>query len=132
MASIKNEHLLLSSSVVPAVFLAVSFFRHSPLWIIGTGLSLFAMVALLPFCRKRENLWMFIFVAVFGTPVNIFLVKEYTWYLAGDDSRVVTFFYGALLFFVLFSVEEIVFSLITRLIWRKQYKLFPKDFDEQY
>ena len=130
MAKIKEKHLLLSSTVVPTMFLVVSYFKHSPVWIIGTVFSLFLLVTLLPFCHKRENLWMFIFVAVFGLPINIYLSKTYTPLVFGDDSKIALLFYSALVFFVLFSVEEIVFAAITRIIWRKQYKLFPKDFDE--
>ena len=130
MAKIKEKLLLLSSSVVPTMFLVVSYFKHSPIWIIGTALSLFVLVALLPFCNRRQNLWMFIFVAVFGLPINIYLSKTYTPLVFGDDSKIALLFYSALVFFVLFSVEEIVFAAITRIIWRKQYKLFPKDFDE--
>lgn len=130
MAKIKEKHLLLSSSVVPTAFLVVSYFKHSPVWIIGTALSLFVLVALLPFCNRRQNLWMFIFVAVFGFPINIYLSKTYTPLVFGGDSKIALLFYSALVFFVLFSVEEIVFAAITRIIWKRQYKLFPKDFDE--
>lgn len=130
MVQIKDNHLLLTSSIVPTAFLVISYFKHSPVWIIGTALSLFVLVALLPFCHRRENLWMFIFVAIFGLPINIYLSKECTPLLFGDDSSIELFCYSALVFFVLFSIEEIVFATITRIIWRRQYKLFPKDFDE--
>lgn len=130
MVQIKDNHLLLTSSIVPTAFLVISYFKHSPIWIIGTALSLFVLVALLPFCHRRENLWMFIFVAIFGLPINIYLSKECTPLLFGDDSGIELFCYSALVFFVLFSIEEIAFATITRIIWRRQYKLFPKDFDE--
>lgn len=130
MVQIKDNHLLFSSSIIPSAFIVMSYFKHSPVWIIGTALSLFVLVALLPFCHRRENLWMFIFVAVFGLPINIYLSKEYTPLVFRDDSVIELIFYSALVFFVLFSVEEIIFATITRIIWRRQCKLFPKDFDE--
>ena len=130
MVQIKDNHLLLTSSIVPTAFLVISYIKHSTIWIIGTALSLFVLVALLPFCHRRENLWMFIFVAIFGLPINIYLSKECTPLLFGDDSGIELFCYSALVFFVLFSIEEIAFATITRIIWRGQYKLFPKDFDE--
>ena len=130
MVQIKDNHLLLTSSIVPTAFLVISYIKHSTIWIIGTALSLFVLVALLPFCHRRENLWMFIFVAIFGLPINIYLSKECTPLLFGDDSGIELFCYSALVFFVLFSIEEIAFATITRIIWRRQYKLFPKDFDE--
>lgn len=130
MVQIKDTHLLLSSSAIPTAFLVISYFKQSPVWMIGTALSIFVLIATLPFCKRRESLWSFIFVAVFSIPTNIYLSKEYTPLILGDSSKIVLFFYSCLVFFVLFSVEELLFATVTRLIWRKQYKVFPKDFDE--
>ena len=67
---------------------------------------------------------MFVFVAIVGLPINIWLsymlVSEgfiSSGFLIGD------IIWGALLFFVFLSIEEIVFGLITRMIWKKQYKI---------
>lgn len=67
---------------------------------------------------------MFIFTAVAGLPVNIalsyYVVSEGflgTGFLIGD------ILWGALLCCIFFSLEEIVFGVVTRLIWKKQYKL---------
>lgn len=67
---------------------------------------------------------MFIFVAIVGLPINIWLsymlVSEgviSSGFLIGDVV------WGAMLFFVFLSVEEIVFGVITRMIWKKQYKI---------
>ncbi len=67
---------------------------------------------------------MFVFVAIVGLPINIWL--SYT--LVSEDIVSSGFLigdivWGALLFFIFISIEEIVFGLITRMIWKKQYKI---------
>lgn len=67
---------------------------------------------------------MFIMVALAGLPINIRL----SYWLVSED--VISFgflidkiLWVAVLCCVFFSVEEIAFGIITRLIWRKQYKV---------
>lgn len=130
MVKIKEKGSLVCASIFPTLFLIVSYVERSPQWIIGTVISLFVIIAVFPMFRKMENLWMFLFVAVFGFPINIFLAKLITPIIFVNDSKIILVIYSALVFFVLFSVEEIVFGLITKILWRRQYKLFPREFDE--
>lgn len=67
---------------------------------------------------------MFIFVAIVGLPINIWLsymlVSEglvCSGFLIGD------IIWGTMLFFIFLSIEEIVFGIITRMIWKRQYKI---------
>lgn len=85
---------------------------------------LFLFVWLVPMCKHRENLWMFILVAIASTPINMFLIFSFIcsgWF---EESvvliKVLCIF---LLYCVVFSIEEIVFGTVTRLIWKKQCKL---------
>ena len=68
---------------------------------------------------------MFVVVTFATLPINIFLVKmigkssffEY-------DNIVTNVFCGFVIYAVLFAVEQIMFGIITRFFYRRQYKLF--------
>lgn len=97
----------------------------SLLWILFTVLILFFVVSVLKICRRRENLWLFIYTAICGIPINLAIVKE----------RMVLFFFdsgipivGTIIatvevFLLLFAIEEIVVGVIGRIIWRRQYRI---------
>lgn len=84
---------------------------------------LFLLVALLPFCKKRENLWMFIYGIITLIPVNIFIINHAELYVyLGENifSEIITY---ASVFLLMQSVEQVALGLITRFIWKRQYKL---------
>lgn len=84
---------------------------------------LFLLVKFLPFCRHRENLWMFTFTAISVIPINCYVIRKMDLLVYFNGSMVKCFLWSVLVFFILLAVEEIVLGLITRLIWRRQYKL---------
>ena len=66
---------------------------------------------------------MFLFVSVASVPLNIYYSYKFI------ESKI--FYFGnifvdiiaaVVLFFMLFSLEQIVFALVTRIIWKRQYK----------
>lgn len=77
------------------------------------------LVKLMPFTKAYENIWVFLLTFISFVPMNIKLASfiernifEWNGFLRG--------IWFVFLWFVLFSVEEIVMGLIARLIWRKQ------------
>lgn len=92
--------------------------------VVVTVITIFVMVAVLPFCRKRENLWLFVLVAVCAIPINIFLLTEYpiwTYLVYSDSGKGVLYhlaFLGSML--VAVGVEEVVISVVGRKLWRRQ------------
>ena len=114
--------------LIPAVFIILSYALKSPLWHIGTALSLFLPVSFLDVCKRRENLWIFLFVAVYSLPFNIWVFKIVASFFSYSYSKFGTYVYALLVFFVAFSVEELAFATITRIIWKRQYKLFSQEF----
>lgn len=67
---------------------------------------------------------MFVFVAIVGLPINICL--SYTLVseeLVSSGFLIGDIVWGVLLFFIFTSIEEIVFGVIARMIWKKQYKI---------
>lgn len=125
MRSVNKLNILQAVTGVLPVFLSILFLVHKTWWILGLcTLSLFLLVATVPLFKKRESLYMFLLVAVTGFPLNIklayWLISES---LLGFDFLLGNICYGFLICCVLFSIEEIAFGVITRFIWRRQYKI---------
>lgn len=101
-------------------------FLIKPAWIflILCIISLFAVVGLIPVFRKRESLFMFILVAFAGLPINIWLAYKFL----SLEIYFLGFFLGdaliaVLMCSVLFCAEELIFGVMARMIWKKQYKI---------
>lgn len=111
-------------ALVPMLFsIAFVLFKTVPL-IVLTVVSLFVIVGAVPIFRKRENLWMFLLTAIIMIPINLYMVFA----IVNLDSLsscdlLCKILFGAVLYCVIFSVEEILFGFITRLIRKKQYKI---------
>lgn len=125
MLSVNKTNAVQSVTGIVPVILSISFLKHNAWWILGLCiLSLFVLVAMVPLFKKRESLYMFLLVAAAGFPLNVklayWLISE-SW--LGFDFLLGNICYGLLICCVLFSVEEIVFGVITRFIWRRQYKI---------
>lgn len=125
MLSVNKTNAIQSVTGIVPVILSISFFKHNAWWILGLCvLSLFILVATIPLFKKRESLCMFLLVAAAGLPLNLkfaywLIDKSYIWL----DSFFGNLCYVVLICCILFSIEEIVFGVITRLMWRRQYKL---------
>lgn len=111
-------------ALVPMLFsIAFVLFKTVPL-IVLTVVSLFVIVGAVPIFRKRENLWMFLLTAIIMIPINLYMIFA----IVNLDSLsscdlLCKILFGAVLYCVFFSVEEILFAFITRLIRKKQYKI---------
>ena len=120
----KVRNVQAAAGLLPTALSVAFMAKQSVIFLLLCVLSLFVVVGAVPLFRKRESLFMFILVAIAGLPVNIglayWLVFESfinSGFLLGD------ILWMAFLCCVLFSVEEIAFGVITRLIWKKQYRL---------
>ena len=126
MVSLNNKinYIQVAAGLLPIGLSAIFLMKKSGFVLLLCIVSLFIIIGTIPLFRKRESLWMFIFVALAGLPINIrlsfWLVSEgviSSGFMIGD------IVWGALLCCVFFSAEEIAFGVITRLIWRRQYKI---------
>ena len=120
----KVRNIQLITGLLPAVLSVAFLVKESLLFLLLCVISLFITVGTVPLFRKRESLFMFILVAIAGLPVNIrlacWLVFEG---IIGSDFLSVDILWAVFLCCVLFSVEEIAFGVITRMIWKRQYRL---------
>lgn len=114
----------LAVGVLPAI-LSISFLINQS-WIILLFciLSLFTIIGMVPIFKRRESLYMFTLVGVTGLPINIrlsyWMVSEE---FISSGFLIGNILWGALLCCVFFSIEEIVFGVVTRMIWKRQYKI---------
>lgn len=69
----KKQNIQLATGILPAVLSVIFLINISWIWLLLCVLSLFVIVGTVPLFRKRESLYMFIFTAVAGLPVNIAL-----------------------------------------------------------
>lgn len=121
---------------IPIVSALVSAFLKS-IWLIPvTAVLIFGIVAILPFCHKRESLWLFVLCTLSLTPMNFFILHEYpVWeyfLYCGSDKGVI--YYLALFEVTLIatSLENVVVGVFGRGLWRRQYRLYiPEDEDEE-
>ncbi len=124
MVSIKNKikYAQLVTGSIPFVLSLKFLIGHSWVSLLLAVISLFVIVGTVPLFRRRENLYMFIFVAIAGVPINIWL----SYWLVSEGLVSAGFvigdiLWGLLLCCVFLSVEEILFGVVTRMIWKRQY-----------
>ena len=108
---------------------------YKALWLIPVVVILiFVLIGIMPICRKNENLWMFVLTGFCSIPVNVFLLTKFNvWmdylYKGSGKIHMIALIIGYTI--VLTGMEEIVLGLITRVLWKKQCKLYiPVDDDE--
>ena len=113
-----------TASLLPISQSIVGAIRHSPILIVLMPIALLISVALTPWARKRENICMFLLVAVSGVPVNIIVIR---WLLGLSFFEthffVLAFFRSVALYLMLLSMEELILGVVTRMIWKNQYKI---------
>lgn len=108
---------------------------YNALWLIPVVVILiFMLIGTMPICRKNENLWMFVLTGFCSIPINVFLLTKFNvWmdYLYNGSGKVhmIVLIIGYTI--VLAGMEELVLGLLTRVLWKKQCKLYiPVDDDE--
>lgn len=73
------------------------------------------------FCRKNENLWMFVLTGFCSIPVNWFLLTKFNvWmdYIYSDVGNIITIIVIIEHMIVLTGLEEIVLGLFTCIVWK--------------
>lgn len=113
--------LLLGTTPVGVALLAIQL--RSWQLALASLAAVFAVVAILPLFRKRESIWVFFFVFLTSTPLNLTGIIELLNSFLFEDSFLLTnILRGALMYLIALSIEELICGMITRFIWKKQYK----------
>lgn len=85
-------------------------------------LSVFLVIPLVLEFRHRENLGMCFVIAISSIPINTTVSYKIIKLLSWGSLTISSVLYGILAYFILLCVEEVIFGVITRLIWRKKHR----------
>lgn len=111
-------------ALIPLLLSVAFVFYQSVLLTVLMIISSFVIVGTVPIFKKTQNIWMFLIVSVTVIPVNSYMICAIFSLGSLEDYNLFNkILYGAMLYCVFFSVEEIFFGVITRLIWQNQYKI---------
>lgn len=122
----KKQWAQLVFVLIPLTLSLVFYYFDNILILTAAVLSLFLLVSILPVCKKRENLWMFIFSGISLFPANIrsalllFDRLKDEIYMDSGFLKVTAVLF---LLHILFCIEQLSLGILTRLVWRKQYKV---------
>lgn len=120
----QNKYYWIAFALIPLMFSVAFVFYQSVLLTVLMIISPFVIVSTVPIFKKTQNIWMFLIVSVTVIPVNSYMICAIFSLGSLEDYNLFNkILYGAMLYCVFFSVEEILFGVITRLIWRNQYKI---------
>lgn len=91
-------------------------------WFVVLIVSILFIVAVVPWCRLHENMWLFVLTAIGSVPINITLTR----YII-DMGILETGFpvLGVLvtsleIYLLLLGIEEIIIGVLGRMIWKRQ------------
>lgn len=91
-------------------------------WLVVLIVSLLFIVAVIPWCRQHENMWLFVLTAIGSVPINITLTRYVI-----DMGILETGFpvLGVLvtsleIYLILLGIEEIIIGVLGRMIWKRQ------------
>ena len=121
--------------IIPVILSWDAMRLQSPVLLALAVTAHFGALKLAPICRHRENLWMFLLVVISTIPLNLYLLMEYGEMVGISRTYgVVSAILQSIIWYeVLLSVEELIMGIITRRIWKKQYKLptiYEEDLEE--
>ena len=110
--------------LLPFLPFAISWLAErngSPFLGIVSILAIYLVVALLPYTKRHENIWIFLLSSIYNIPINIRLISTLgrEFILEGEVVLLHLMRY-VLIYVIVFCVEQIVLGFIARLIWRRQ------------
>lgn len=118
-----NTFCQLLFAVIPLVFSLMFIPEHNWYFLAAAFLSSYILTGLLPACRKRENIWLFVFMSAAVIPADIYLsITGITDFMYGEPGYIQICFI-VIFAAAVFSIVQIIFGVIARLIWRRQYTL---------
>lgn len=122
----KKKYRILAVVMLLPFLLSLWAVHRRSVWMgIGAVLSIFLLVGMMPFCRKRENLWLFVMGIYALLPINHFLAKGAVMYMEKETvlqgiSYLLTYLEYLL---IVISGEEVFMGLVGRILWKRQCKL---------
>lgn len=119
MFHLKNLWQYLMLAIPPALAVIAACKTSLIISIIAMAI-VFLDVVILPMCENNENAWMFFLTAISVTSINIRLIINFLGDCESVPERLISVLVGLLAYFMLFSIEEIIMGIITRILFPKQ------------
>lgn len=106
---------------LPSVISLIAVINRSILLAMISIIVIYLLVAILPCARHYENIWVF-FLSIFASiPFNIKLIDILARAIFIENDFVLLHILRcALIYVILFCVEEIILGAVARFVWRKQ------------
>ena len=108
-------------AVVVLGFTLFSVFRGSVLWLLAAVALIYILAARLPFCRKRECLWVFVLAVPALVPVNLRIFFEFHYVLIADYPFWLCVMAAIQDITAMLGIETIVLCILAKVIWKDQY-----------
>lgn len=131
-----QEILFLCLPIISAIISSIIWEKLNILWLLLiTIVLIFVAVAVLPFCRKRENLWLFVLSTLSLGPINFFVLREYPMWeyflYSGDGKGIIYYMWLIELALVATCAESVVIGVVGSILWRRQYRIYIPECDEE-
>ena len=106
---------------LPSVISLIAVINRSILLAMISIVVIYLLVAILPCARHYENIWVF-FLSIFASiPFNIKLIDILARAIFFENDFVLLHILRcALIYVILFCVEEIILGAVARFVWRRQ------------
>lgn len=109
---------------IPAALSLASVIKHSVILFVILIVTHFIILKFIPVFKGYESVWMFIFVSISSIPLNVYILSLINeWGFLFDTILFLGILRAVLYYAVLFSIEQIIMGVVTRIVWKKQYKL---------
>lgn len=109
---------------IPAALSLASVIKHSVILFVILIVTHFIILKFIPVFKGYESVWMFIFVSISSIPLNVYILSLINeWGFLFDTILFLGILRTVLYYAVLFSIEQIIMGVVTRIVWKKQYKL---------
>lgn len=123
MDKIKNFVQILILGLIPILVCAFVLLKEYK-FLIVPFLAIFAMVHILPLSKHRECLWVFVLTFSSSLPLTIKLLMVLFYIFSNEVGKLYGCTYAMLLSSCFISIICILTTLLARILWRKQIKIF--------
>lgn len=109
---------------IPFLFSVIAVIKESVIMFLLLILAHFLVLKSTKAFRHHENIGMFVIVAISSIPINIYIfMKLAEMGFIFDSIIAMNVLRGVFYYIMLLSVEELIMGVVTRLIWRRQYRV---------
>lgn len=119
MFHLKNLWQYLMLAIPPALAVIAACKTSLVISALAIGIA-YIDVVILPVSKNNECAYMFFLAAVTATPINIRLIIHFLGDCESVPEMLISVLVGLLAYFMLFSIEEIIMGIITRILFPKQ------------